>query len=215
MVPIEKKYSPALSYVPELKSSHQRSIKAIHFLTPFPDDCTLVTACLAGDRRAQEAFYRRFAPAALVVCQRYAKGREEAMELMNGGMMKVFQKLDGYRWEGSLEGWVKRLVFNSAIDQFRSQKQRPTLEIADWDRPAEATATHSLYADDLCRIIDLLPETSKEVFWLFAVEGYNHAEIATQLNFSEGNSRWHLNKARKILRDKLQSPSFKSNRYAG
>lgn len=137
------------------------------------------------------------------------------MALLNGGMMKVFEKLEGFRWEGSLEGWVKRLVFHSAIDQFRSNKQRPTLEIVDWDRPAEAEATHSLYADDLCRIIDLLPETSKEVFWLFSVEGYSHAEIAQQLGFSVGNSRWHLNKARQILRERLEGSAFKSNKYAG
>ena len=181
----------------------------------YPDDKTLVAACTAGDRRAQEAFYRRFAPVALGVCRRYAGGRAEAMELLNGGMMKVFQKLDKFRWEGSLEGWVKRLIFRYTIDQFRAKKQRPTLEIADWDKPSEATVTQSLYAEDLCRIIDLLPETSKEVFWLFAVEGYNHAEIAARLNFTEGTSRWHLNKARQILRKKLQSTPFKSNRYAG
>ncbi|MFT6721947.1 MAG: DNA-directed RNA polymerase specialized sigma24 family protein, partial [Bdellovibrionota bacterium] len=81
----------------------------------YPDEKSLVTACLAGDRRAQEAFYRRYAPVALVICRRYANDREEAMEILNGGMMKVFQKLDKFRWEGSLEGWVKRLVFRSAI----------------------------------------------------------------------------------------------------
>jgi RNA polymerase sigma factor (sigma-70 family) len=151
----------------------------------------------------------------LVVCRRYAPGREEAMVLLNGGMMKVFQKLGSFRWEGSLEGWVKRLVFRSAIDQFRSQKQRPTMEIVDWDRPTDAKATQSLYAEDLCQLIELLPETSKEVFWLFAVEGYSHAEIAQQLDFTEGNSRWHLNKARQLLKKKLQSNAFKSNRYAG
>ncbi|MEO0731272.1 MAG: sigma-70 family RNA polymerase sigma factor [Bacteroidota bacterium] len=181
----------------------------------YPNERSLVAACLAGDRRAQEVFYRRFAPAALAACRRYADNREDAMALLNGGMMKVFAKLDQFRWEGSLEGWVKRLVFHSAIDQFRSQKKRPTLEIVDWDRPTEASVTHALYADDLCRIIELLPEVSKEVFWLFAVEGYSHAEIARQLNFSEGNSRWHLNKARQILREKLSSSAFKFNRYAG
>jgi len=180
-----------------------------------PDDKALVKACLAGDRRAQEAFYRRFAPVALVICRRYAPGRDEAMELLNVGMMKVFGKLDKFRWEGSLEGWIKRLVFRSTIDQFRARKQQPTMEITDWDGPADASVTQSLYAEDLCRIIDLLPEMSKEVFWLFAVEGYNHAEIAAQLGFSVGNSRWHLNKARQLLREKLQSPNFKSNRYAG
>ncbi|MBC6994661.1 sigma-70 family RNA polymerase sigma factor [Neolewinella lacunae] len=181
----------------------------------YPDDKSLVAACVAGDRRAQEVFYRRYAPTALVVCRRYSPDREEAMALLNGGMMKVFEKLATFRWEGSLEGWVKRLVFRSTIDQFRGQPRRPTLEVADWDQPTEASATHSLYADDLCRIIDMLPETSKEVFWLFAVEGFNHAEIAERLQFSEGNSRWHLNKARQILREKLQSDAFKINRYAG
>ncbi len=176
---------------------------------------SLVADCIRGNRRAQEAFYRKYAPAALTVCRRYAPGREEAMALLNGGMMKVFEKLDQFRWEGSLEGWVKRLVFNSTIDQFRKQRRRPTLEIADWDQATEDTATHRLYADDLCKLIELLPETSKEVFWLFAVEGYSHAEIAGKLHFSEGNSRWHLSKARQLLRERLQHTSLTHSRYAG
>ncbi len=137
------------------------------------------------------------------------------MELVNGGMMKVFEKLDQFRWEGSLEGWIKRLVFNNTIDHFRRQQQKPTLEIANWDQPTEDTATHRLYAEDLCKMIELLPETSKEVFWLFAVEGYSHAEIAKKLDFSEGNSRWHLSKARQLLRDRLNAEPHKFNRYAG
>ena len=181
----------------------------------YTDERELVADCLRGNRRAQEAFYRRYAPVGLKICRRYAADREEAMGLLNGGMMRVFDKLSSFRWEGSLEGWVKRLVFRSAIDQFRKQKQRPTLEIVDWDRPTEAAATHSLYAEDLCKLIELLPEDSKEVFWLFAVEGYSHAEIAQQMGFSEGNSRWHLSKARQILKDRLQQTPFKSNRYAG
>ncbi|WP_168797465.1 RNA polymerase sigma factor [Neolewinella litorea] len=175
----------------------------------------LVAACLKGDRRAQEDLYRRFGPVALQVCRRYAPGREEAMALLNGGMMKVFEKLDQFRWEGSLEGWIKRVVFHSTIDQFRRQRKRPTLEIASWDQPTADTATHELYAEDLCRMIDMLPETSKEVFWLFAVEGYSHAEIADKLHFSEGNSRWHLNKARQLLRERLNQETHKHNRYAG
>lgn len=175
----------------------------------------MVTAALTGDRRAQEAFYRKFAPAALSVCRRYTQDRSEAMELLNIGMLKVFDKLDQFRWEGSLEGWIKRLVFNCTIDQFRGKRKRPTLEIALWDQPTAEKATQSLYAEDLKKMIDLLPETSKEVFWLFAVEGYNHAEIAQRLHFSEGNSRWHLNKARTLLKDKLASEPFQHNRYAG
>ena len=180
-----------------------------------PDDRTLVQACLSNDRRAQEAFYRRYAPAALGVCRRYAPDRDEAMDLLNTGMMKVFEKLDQFRWEGSLEGWVKRVVFHASIDQLRRNRRRPTLEIANWDQPTEAAATHKLYAEDLCRLIERLPETSKEVFWLYAVEGYSHAEIAGKLEFSEGNSRWHLSKARQLLREQLKQEPHKVNRYAG
>ena len=180
------------------------------------DERRLVRDCLRGDRRAQERFYRRYAPAALSACRRYAPGREEAMDLLNGGMMKVFEKLEHYRHEGSLEGWVKRLVFHYSIDEFRkNRKNRPTLEIADWDQATPETATQQLYADDLCRLIELLPDTSKEVFWLFAVEGYTHAEIALKLDFSEGNSRWHLNKARGLLRERLTQEPHKYNRHAG
>ncbi|CAH1002007.1 hypothetical protein LEM8419_02922 [Neolewinella maritima] len=175
----------------------------------------LVAACLRGDRRAQEAFYRRYAPAALASCRRYAPDREEAMSLLNGGMMKVFEKLPQYRWEGSLEGWVRRLVFRHTVDEFRRQRQRPVLELANWDQPTEDAVTHRLFADDLCKLIDLLPETSKEVFWLFAVEGYSHAEIAAKLDFSEGNSRWHLNKARQLLRERLAHSTHQYSRYAG
>lgn len=180
------------------------------------DEKSLVAACLRADRRAQEAFYRRYAPAALTVCRRYAEGRDEVMNLLNGGMLKVFEKLDQFRWEGSLEGWIKRVVFHHNIDHFRRERrERPTLEITNWDQATEDSATHQLYADDLCRMIELLPETSKEVFWLFAVEGYSHAEIAAQLDFSEGNSRWHLSKARQLLRDRLSQSPYKYNRHAG
>ena len=175
----------------------------------------LVAACLANDRRAQETFYRKYAPAALHSCRRYAANRESAMELLNGGMLRVFEKLEQFRWEGSLEGWVKRVVFTYAVDQFRKTRKRPTLEIADWDQPTDDTATHRLYADDLCRLIDRLPATSREVFWLFAVEGYTHAEIAGKLQFSEGNSRWHLNKARQLLREQFQQSPQNYSRHAG
>jgi RNA polymerase sigma-70 factor (ECF subfamily) len=178
-------------------------------------DQELVAACLRNDRTGQAAFYRRYAPVALGVCRRYAHNREEAMELLNSGMLKVFQKLDSFRWEGSLEGWVKRLVFRTVADYFRLKRQPRTLEIADWDQPVAAGITHQLYAEDICRIIETLPGVSKEVFWLHAIEGYSHAEIGQQLNLSEGSSRWHLNKARNILKELLESNQLKNNRYAG
>lgn len=182
---------------------------------PYGTDRDLVAACLRQERGAQEIFYRRYAPVALGVCRRYAKERTEALELLNNGMLRVFQKLDTFRWEGSLEGWIKRLVFRTVANHFRGKKRPPTLEIADWDQPTEVNITHRLYADDLCRIIETLPGQSREVFWLHAIEGYSHAEIARQLGLSEGGSRWHLNKARSLLKSLLERETLKQNRYAG
>lgn len=179
------------------------------------EDRDLVKGCIRNERAAQSAFYRKYAPAALKVCRRYAHGKEEAMELLNSGMLKVFQKLDTFKWEGSLEGWIKRLVFRVVADHFRSRRQPRTLEIADWDQPVSAGITHQLYAEDICRIIETLPGVSKEVFWLHAIEGYTHAEIGNRLELTEGASRWHLNKARNLLKELLESRHLKNNRYAG
>ncbi|MEM7574738.1 MAG: sigma-70 family RNA polymerase sigma factor [Bacteroidota bacterium] len=178
-------------------------------------DQALLEACVAGDRGAQERFYRQYAPPALRVVQRYAHSREEAMELLNSGMLRVFQKLHTYSGSGSLEGWIKRVVFRVVADHFRGRKRPATLEIADWDTPTQAGITHELYAEDLCRIIDTLPTVSREVFWLHAVEGYSHAEIGQRLDLTEGTCRWHLNKARNLLRKYLETSTYKSNRYAG
>ncbi|MEM6879263.1 MAG: sigma-70 family RNA polymerase sigma factor [Bacteroidota bacterium] len=178
-------------------------------------DPKLVTSCIKGDRSAQERFYRRYAPPALRVVRRYAHSPQEAMELLNSGMLRVFQKLDSFQGTGSLEGWVKRVVFRVVADHFRSKRRPATLEIADWDQPTPGAITHELYAEDLCKIIDTLPSTSREVFWLHAVEGFAHAEIASQLGMTEGTTICHLNKDRTILKEKLASSAYKSNRYAG
>ncbi|MEM8583431.1 MAG: sigma-70 family RNA polymerase sigma factor [Bacteroidota bacterium] len=182
---------------------------------PATHDPDLLASCIEGDRVAQERFYRRYAPPALRVVRKYAHSQQEAMELLNSGMLRVFQKLDSFQGTGSLEGWVKRVVFRVVADHFRSKRKPATFEIADWDQPTPGAITHELYAEDLCKIIDTLPANSREVFWLHAVEGYAHAEIASKLDITEGTSRWHLNKARTILKERLASSAYKSNRYAG
>ncbi len=175
----------------------------------------LVAGCLRNDRRAQERFYRRYGPPALRMVTRYVTERDQALDILNQGMMKVYQKLDTFRWEGSLEGWVKRFVFRAMSDYFRSKK-RPLrfIELADYDAPREATALEKLYADDIYGLVDRLPQTTKDVFWLHAVEGYNHREIGEQLAMSEGNSKWHLNKARKLLKQFLNHGPTEQ-RYVG
>ncbi len=176
----------------------------------------LVAGCVRNDRYSQELFYRRFAPGMLRMCLRYTSDREEAMDIVNTGMLRVFQKIDTYAFKGSLEGWVRRLVFHALADHFRKGDRKVQfLSLEDRDRPDPAAALHNLYIEDIFQLVDKLPEASREVFWLYAVEGYSHAEIGERLGISEGTSKWHLSTARQKLRNLLEKQYFKRNNYAG
>lgn len=177
----------------------------------------LVAGCLANDRRCQERFYRRFAPVAMRTCRRFTQNREEQLEIVNSGMLRVFQKLDQFQFRGSLEGWVRRIVFHALSDYFRKAKRQMTfLDISDLDGTRTQDALPNLYLEDVHRMIDLLPEATRDVFLLYAVEGYNHREIGERLSISEGTSKWHLSNARKKLKTIMdkQDP-INTNRHAG
>lgn len=160
----------------------------------------LVAACVQNDRRAQEQFYRRFFPAMLAMCMRYTQDKSEAVAILNGGFLRVFQKLHTFRFQGSLEGWVRRLVFNSLSEHFKKeQKHLHFLVYEEQDRPISETALDALYLQDILDLAERLPAATKRVFFLYAIEGYTHTEIAATLDISEGTSKWHLAEARKRL----------------
>jgi RNA polymerase sigma-70 factor (ECF subfamily) len=177
----------------------------------------LVAGCIANDRRYQERFYRRFAPVAMRTCRRFTQDREEQLEIVNSGMLRVFQKLDQFQFRGSLEGWVRRIIFHTLSDYFRKANRRMAfLELSNLDHADSQDALPNLYLEDVHRMIDLLPEATREVFLLYAVEGYNHREIGERLAISEGTSKWHLSNARKKLKKIMakQNPT-NTNRHAG
>ncbi len=175
----------------------------------------LVERCVANDRYGQELFYRKFFPAMLRMVMRYTQDRELAMEIVNTGFLRVFQKLDTFSFKGSLEGWVRRLIFHALSDHFRRKKEPVYfLDIEDRDAPVRSDALSKLYFEDILSLVEKLPPASKEVFWLYAVEGYTHVEIAERVNISVGTSKWHLANARKKLKQLLDS-YYNSKHYAG
>ena len=175
----------------------------------------LVQACIANDRRAQEMLFRRYFPVMMRMCMRYTDDKEEAMSIVNAGFLRVFKKLHTFRFSGSLEGWIRRLVFHSLSDHFkRESKPVHFLSLEDRDAPHESNALDQLFWEDLIRLVDYLPAASKEVFWLYAIEGFSHAEIADQVNISVGTSKWHLSNARKKLKQIISTINNKTN-YAG
>lgn len=135
---------------------------------------------------------------------RYAGNREEAMTIVNDGFLRVFKKIQLYSGKGSLEGWIRRLVWHSLADYFRKRERYLRFLVCEErDAPITEGPADHLYAEDILNMVDQLPPASREVFRLYAIEGYSHAEIGEQLGISSGTSKWHLNLARTKLKHML------------
>ncbi len=171
----------------------------------------LLQGCRKGKSQAQQAFYERFAPKMLGVCIRYIHDREEAEHVMIGGMVKVFEKINQYSGEGSLEGWVRRVVVNESLMYIRKNKNMSLeveVEQAQFE-PNYQTLENNLEAQDLMNLIAELPVGYRTVFNLYAIEGYGHKEIAKTLGINENTSKSQLSRARKLLQTRLLSIQHK------
>lgn len=140
---------------------------------------------------------------------------DRAKMIVNDGLLKVFININKYSGTGSLKAWIKRIVFNAMSDHFRKDaKYLKFILFEEIDRSISNDNLQELYCDDIMKIIDDLDDTTKHVFIYYAIEGYTHKEIGKQLGISEGNSKWHLHKARKILKKKLLVEA-KARNHAG
>jgi len=135
------------------------------------------------------------------LCLRYAKDSAEAEDIMQEGFIRVFNKISQFEFKGSFEGWIKRIMVNTALEKFRkNDRLYPVEEMKIFESVEYAEETiSSISANDLLRIIQELPPRYKMVFNLFAIEGYSHLEIAEMMNISEGTSKSNLSRARVIL----------------
>ncbi len=153
---------------------------------------------------AQKGLYDRLAPKMLGVCRRYINDHEEAEHVMIGGMVKVFEKLDQFREEGSFEGWVRRILVNECLMYIRKNRG---MSLESEGNESESLLVEvdptMLEAEDLLKLIGTLPVGYKAVFNLYAIEGYSHAEIAKMLDVSENTSKSQLSRARKWLQVRL------------
>ena len=169
----------------------------------------IINGCLKGNRRDQELLYRRYAPKLYSVCLQYTGNDEEANDILQEGFIKIFENLAYYKYEGSFEGWIRRIIVNTALEKFRSKHF--LYRIDDIDKMPEQDAEPDsedyagLEATDLLDIIRELPPKYRMVFNLFAIEGYTHKEISQMINISEGTSKSNLSRARIILQRRVSS----------
>jgi RNA polymerase sigma factor (sigma-70 family) len=169
-------------------------------------ESNLLKKCLEGDRQSQSALYAMLAPKMFVVCLRYSKNREEAEEVLQEGFLKVFQFIHQFKGEGSLEGWVRKIMVNCALQKIRSRaRMAPVLNIEPYDNhfPLLDNIEGHLNSKELLQLVMALPPAYKTVFNLFVFEGYKHSEIADMLGISEGTSKSNLSDARTLLKKKI------------
>ena len=179
-------------------------------------DDQIIRGCMEGKRKAYSLLFETYAPVMLGVCMRYCKNRIDAEDVMQDGFIKVFGQIHKFRHEGSFEGWIKRIMINAAIDNYQSNLKHAFHEdVSEMDQSSELV--ENPYADDdlpdemniphkkLMEMIQELPDGYRVVFNLFAIENFNHKEIATLLGISENTSKSQLLKARKALKKKIEA----------
>jgi RNA polymerase sigma factor (sigma-70 family) len=162
----------------------------------------LIAGCLQQNRKDQKMLYKAFYGFAMSICLRYAGNRYEASEIMNQGFLKVFTNLHKYDTDRPFIAWVGRIMMNTSVDYYRSNLK---LSLTDDLNTAEDIGHYELpdrklNYDDLLSMVQQLPNAYRTVFNLFAIEGFSHEEIATQLGISTGTSKSNLFKAREKLK---------------
>jgi RNA polymerase sigma-70 factor (ECF subfamily) len=166
----------------------------------------LIQGCKQNDRDSQRLLYQHYYSYALSICIRYSRNTNEAKEVVNDGFMKVFSKIDQYKQEMSFKGWLRKIMINSSIDQYRKELKHQHHASADIivDEHILPRAISNLSHEELIGLIQKLSPAYRSVFNLYVIDGYTHQEISRMLGISEGTSKSNLLKARENLRTMLE-----------
>jgi RNA polymerase sigma-70 factor (ECF subfamily) len=172
----------------------------------FSDELEHIIACCArNERHAQEKLYKMFHSRMMSVAVRYTNDRSQAEDIVNMGFLKCFQKIEKFTFQGSFEGWLRKIVLRTALDALRSnEKYNDKTVFVEKEEFIERDHGERMYYDQLLQLVNTLPKTTKLVFNLSVMEGLQHKEIAEILGMSEGTSKWHLSEGRRILKEKIE-----------
>ncbi|MCB9252736.1 MAG: RNA polymerase sigma factor [Flavobacteriales bacterium] len=174
-------------------------------------DEELIRGCIKGKESCQYEIYQRYSAKMLGVCLRYCDSLEEAEDVLQDGFIKVFDKMDTFKFLGSFEGWIRRIMVNTAIrNKYTYYRSHETHTLEGYEHSSgEEKITSNLNAGDLMKLINELPKGYKIVFNMFAIEGYSHKEIAEILNIQEATSRSQFLRARNYLKEQLEKIEIK------
>jgi len=165
----------------------------------------LIKGCLQEDRECQRELYKRFSGKMMAVCLRYASSRMEAEDMLQEGFIKVFDNIAKFKMEGSLEGWVRRIMVNNAINKIRANKIKfeELGNVNDDFLQHDKNIIDKMSEQDILKLIAQMPQGYKYVFNMYAIEGLSHKEIADNLGIEEASSRSQYAKAKKYLQQQI------------
>lgn len=177
----------------------------------------LIDGCLSGDRRCQQRVHELFYGKMMAVCLRYTKNTDQAKDILQDGFIKVFRSMEGFNRDGSFEGWIRRIMVNTAIDHFRKTKNSYLLlgterSIEDFqDQDAEDDLAEETWEEemelrpaDVINAMQKLTPAYRTVFNLYVFEEMTHKDIAETLGISVGTSKSNLAKAKQNLKKLLR-----------
>ena len=164
----------------------------------------LIKQCANDDRKAQKEIYQLFAGKLFSICLKYSKNKQEAQDNFQDGFIIIFKKIGQFKFKGSFEGWIKRVMLNTILLKYR---KKTVLNIVTEEIPDEVIVDvddDEISLDFLLNLIHELSDRYRMVFNLYVLDGYSHREIAEMLHIAEGTSKSNLARARAILKQKIE-----------
>ncbi|NQX86471.1 MAG: RNA polymerase sigma factor [Flavobacteriaceae bacterium] len=165
----------------------------------------LIQKCKNNDTKAQSELYERYASKIFAICLKYSRNYAEAEDNLQDSFLTIFKKIDQYKNKGALEGWLKRIAINTALQRYR--KTKGVFDIINEEQIEDVSIeidNDTIGIDFLLECIQELPDRYRLVFNLYALDGYAHKEIAEMLNITIGTSKSNLARARLILKNKVE-----------
>ncbi|MEJ7768113.1 MAG: sigma-70 family RNA polymerase sigma factor [Chitinophagaceae bacterium] len=184
---------------------------------------SILQGCLRNESIAQKELYNRYSPKMLAVCYRFGHNREDAEDMLQEGFIKVFSQIHTFRNQGAFEGWIRRIIVHTCINNLKKNKkfsESVDLIHATTMQVREESVPSIVQAKQVVECIRLLPLGYRTVLNLYAIEGYSHKEISGMLEIEESTSRSQYTRAKQMLEDILirkkilQKPKEKSGFFA-
>lgn len=171
----------------------------------------LINDCKRSDTKAQEQLYRLFSAKLFAVCLKYSRNYAEAEDNLQDGFLIIFEKIHQFTFKGSFEGWIKRIMVNNVLQQYRNVSFLELVNDNVIDDAEIDLDDEDISIEYLMKIIQELPDRYRLAFNLYAIDGYSHKEISEMLEITVGTSKSNLSRARMILKEKIEQYTKNNN----